>query len=181
MTCLTLPSMFRRTSCGRARGTLAAMSLCAFALGCGSERAPSMDTLSTEEQGRIEREIRQTFEQYVEAVKSKDLASILSFWSNSEDFVHAADGRIFGGYREWSTWLRNNEVDEWLYWNNTEIHVVVLARNAASCTVNFEYAWISDGETQEVQGSWTYVFRKSESGWQVVHSNGTQIGWTYDE
>ncbi len=180
MTCLTTFRMSRRTSCGRA-GALGATLLFAFVLGCSSARPPSMDTLSIEEKGRIEREIRQTVEAYVEAVKSKDLADTLSFWSNSEDFVHAGDGRIFGGYQEWSTWLRNNVNDEWLYWNNTEIHIVALSRSAASYTTNFEYAWVRDGETHEIQGSWTYVFRKSDSGWQVVHSNGAHIGWTYDE
>lgn len=182
MRCMNLPSMFPRTPCGRLRWVLGAVFMSVLMLGCGGGRRASPDTLSAEEKEQIEREIRRTVDEYFEAVKSKDLPNILSFWSNSEDFVHAGDGRIFGGYQEWSSWLKNNidGADEWLYWNNTDIHVLVLARNAACYTMNFENAAIRNRETQEVRGSWTYVFRKAESGWQVVHSNGTHIGWSYD-
>lgn len=117
------------------------------------------------------------------AAKSKDVEGMLSFWSDSEDFIHAGDGSIFGGYEKWSNWMRskNDEIDEWLYWNNTDIHVIVLARNAAAYTMNFEFAFIEGGETRKVKGSWTYVFRKTQSSWQVVMSNGTHIGLSYDE
>ena len=32
----------------------------------------------------------------------KDREAILSFWSESEDFVFAGDGRILGGFKAWS-------------------------------------------------------------------------------
>ncbi len=47
--------------------------------------------------------------------------------------------------------------------------------------MNFEFARIEDGETKEVTGSWTYVLRKTAAGWQVVQSNGTHIGFNYDD
>ena len=140
-------------------------------------------TLSAEEAAQIEREIRQTVDEYVEAVKAKDIPAALSFWSNTADFVHAGDGKIFGGYEEWSSYVANSleAVDEYLYWNNSDIHVVVLARNAAAYTMNFEVATVTDGEKNEISGSWTYVFRKSESGWQVIQSNGAHVGLNYYE
>jgi len=42
-------------------------------------------------------------------------------------------------------------------------------------------AWVKGGQTQEVTGSWTYGFRKTSVGWQVVQSNGTHIGLSYDD
>ena len=138
-------------------------------------------TMSDAERSRIEQEVRQTVQNYVEAGKAKDLPKILSFWGDFDDFVHAGDGRVFGDHDKWTAWIRDNLPDEWLYWNNSDIHVAVLAPNAASYTMNFEVAWIKDGETQEVTGSWTYVFRKTAAGWQVVQSNGTHIGFSYDD
>lgn len=156
-----------------------------FICGCGSDNSSMSDVLTAEEKEQIEAEIRQTVEDYVEAVKAKDLEGMLSFWSDSDDFLLAGDGSIFGGYEKWSGWLikrnKNDVVDEWLYWHNTDIHVNVLARNAAAYTMNFEDAFIEGGETRTVKGCWTYVFRKSELGWQVVVSNGTHTGIKWDE
>ncbi len=133
-------------------------------------------TMSDAERSRIEQEVRQTVENYVEAVKDADLPKILSFWGDFDDFVHAGDGSIFGDHEKWSAWITDNLPDEWLYWNNSDIHVAVLAPTAAAYTMNFESAWVKDDQTQEVTGSWTYVFRKTAAGWQVVQSNGTHIG-----
>jgi ketosteroid isomerase-like protein len=154
-------------------------------MGCNIDNSSRLEVLTEEEKEQIELEILQTVEDYVEKVKSRDLEGILSFWSDSEDFIHAGDGSIFGGYEKWSNWIRrhitNDAIEEYLYWNNTDIHVIVLARNAAAYTMNFENAFMENSETRKVTGSWTYVFRKSESCWQVVMSNGTHIGLSYDE
>jgi len=120
------------------------------------------EELSEEEKEQIELEILQTVEDYVEEVKSRDLEGILSFWSDSEDFIHAGDGSIFGGYEKWSNWIRmgikNDVVDEYLYWNNTDIHVIVLARNAAAYIMNFDNAFIENGETRILNSSRTLGF-----------------------
>lgn len=143
----------------------------------------SSETISEADRARVEREVRQAVVDYVEAVKAKDLPRILSFWGDFDDFVHAGDGRIFGDHDKWTSWLKENtkNTDEWLYWNNTDIHVAVLAQDAAAYTTNFENSYVEDGETHKVTGSWTYVLRKTEAGWQVVHSNGHHIGFSYDE
>jgi ketosteroid isomerase-like protein len=139
------------------------------------------ETLSDADRVRVEREVRRAVADYVEAVKANDLPKILSFWGDFDDFVHAGDGRIFGDHQKWTAWITHNLADKWLYWRNTDIHVAVLAPNAAAYTMNFENSFVKDGETREVTGSWTYVFRKTEAGWQVVHSNGHHIGLSYDE
>ena len=137
--------------------------------------------LSNSEKDDIKKEIIQIVDNYFESVKSNDIEEILIFWSNSDDFIHAGDGSIFGGYKEWSSYLREwtNPDRKWLYWNNKDIHVIVIDRIAASYTMNFENAFIEKGDTIKVKGSWTYVFRKENSEWKVVASNGMHKGFTY--
>ena len=153
--------------------------LAAVALSGCEPTAPQAVTAA--DKAQIEQEIKETVQNYVAAVKAGDLPRILSFWGDFEDFVHAGDGRVFGNHEKWKTWLRNNRPDEFLYWNNSDIHVSVLAPNAAAYTMNFESSFIKGGETVKITGSWTYVFRKTSAGWQVVQSNGTHVGWSYDE
>lgn len=161
-------------------------SLIAFLLlvGCSNSNSSGLEKLTDDLRLQIEMEIRKTVEDYLENVKSKNLEGILSFWSDSEDFVHAGDGSIFGGYEEWSNWLINRNksgvVEKWLYWNNSDIHVIVLDKNAAAYTTNLEMSFISQGDTTEVTGSWTYVFRRTEAGWKVITSNGTHVGLSYE-
>ncbi len=155
------------------------MLLAAVALSACAPTAPQAVTAADKSQ--IEQDVRETVENYVEAIKAGDLPLILAFWGDFEDFIHAGDGRVFGNHEKWTTWISNNLPDEWLYWNNSDIHVSVLARNAAAYTMNFEVSFIKDGETVKITGSWTYVFRKTSAGWQVVQSNGTHVGWSYDE
>ncbi len=156
-----------------------------FILGCNSDNSLQSTELTVEEKKQLELEISQTVDTYFESVKSRDIAGMLSFWSDSEDFIHAGDGRIFGDYDKWSNWLKDRHskgiVEKYLYWNTSDIHVIVLSKDAAAYTMNFENAFIQNGETREVTGSWTYVLRKSDSGWQVVMSNVTHFGLNYDE
>lgn len=138
-------------------------------------------TVTAADRAQIEREVRQTVDAYIAAAQANDLPKILSFWGDFDDFIHAGDGRVFGDRKTWTAWIAENLPDEWLYWNNSDIHVAVLAPNAAVYTTNFEFAWINAGKKQEVTGSWTYVFRRTQAGWQVVHSNGTHRGLDYSE
>ena len=137
--------------------------------------------LSNSEKDNIKSEIIQRVDVYYEAVKNNNIKEILTFWSSSDDFIHAGDGSIFGGYKEWSIWLREwTKPDRiWLYWNNKDIHVIVIDKIAASYTMNFENAFIEKGDTIKVKGSWTFVFRKENSEWKVVASNGMHKGFTY--
>lgn len=63
-------------------------------------------------------EVQRTLDDYANAVKRKDLTAMLSFWSDSEDFVLAGDGTILGGYDQWAevTTQDNDEAAQWLQW-----------------------------------------------------------------
>ena len=112
-----------------------------FVLSCTpyKEKTSKFDVLSKEVKEQIELEVRQRVDDYFEDVQSKDIKGMLSFWSNSEDFIHAGDGSIFGNYDKWSNWLldRYNKgtVEKWLYWKNSDIHVIVLSKDAAAYTI----------------------------------------------
>lgn len=164
---------------------ICSLFLVAMIIGCKNENPIQSDVLTPKEKEQIELEVRQRVDDYFEDVQSRDIKGTLSFWSNSEDFIHAGDGSIFGNYDKWSNWLldryKKGTVEKYLYWENSDIHVIVLSKDVAAYTMNFKNAFIENGETRKVTGSWTYVMRKSELGWQVVVSNGTHIGLSYDE
>ena len=146
-----------------------------FVSGCQGQAEPE---LSPEERQAIVGEIIQKQEQYRDAAMRLDLAGQLAYWDDSEDFVMAADGSILGGYDEWVIQLTrfNEETEKWLKWETRNVHVAVLSRDAASSTLEFEYAKIlKDGSTLNARGSFTNVFRKRDGVWSAVHANGTHI------
>ena len=130
----------------------------------------------------ISSEIEERVQDYVDALKAKDIERVLAFCSDSPRFVHAGDGEIFGGHAKWSALIRDTieQIDHVLYWNNDDIHIEPLALDAAVYTMNFEAAWVKkDGEKVEFTGSWTYVFQKFGSEWQIIHSNGAHKSLQY--
>ena len=135
--------------------------------------------LTNEDKSRIEAEVRETVDHYIEAVKAGDMEEMSRFWGDFDDFIHAGDGRVFGDRDKWISWMRNNSADEFVSWENSNIHVAVLATNAASYTTDFETLSITGGEEFRVTGSWTYVLRKANGRWSVVHSNGRHNEFSY--
>ncbi len=83
----------------------ALVSAVAFAFLVGSVEA---QTMLDAERSRIEKEVRQTVQSYVEAVKANDLPTMRAFWGDFDDFVHAGDGRVFGDHDKWTAWLADN-------------------------------------------------------------------------
>ena len=56
------------------------------------------------------------------------------------------------------------------------MHVEALSKDAATATTEFETSRITiDGDTVNVRGAWTYVFRRSNGDWDVVHTNGPHV------
>ena len=101
---------------------------------------------------------------YREAMLSRDYDAMLSFWSESPDFVFAGDGRILGGFEAWKAEITRyyKQTRSWEQWDWQSVHIVALEETAASTTVEFRFRWIdSDGKTQNSRGAWTYVFVKS--------------------
>ena len=160
------------------RSTAMAMALVTFLSGCGTEGAPGT-TLSAEDTARIEEEVRQALEDYGASVLAGDQERVDAFWGDFDDFIHAGDGRVFGDREAWLEWIASNQPDATLSWEYSDIHVAVLAPNAASYTANFEVVNVVGGEEVTATGSWTYVLRKTEDGWRVVQSNGKHNEFSY--
>ncbi len=160
------------------QSTAMAMALVTFLSGCGTGGAPGT-TLSAEDTTRIEEEVRQALEDYGASVLSGDQERVAAFWGDFDDFIHAGDGRVFGDREACLEWIASNRPDATLSWEYSDIHVAVLAPNAASYTANFEVVNVVGGEEVTVTGSWTYVLRKTEDGWRVVQSNGKHNGFSY--
>ena len=105
------------------------------------------------------------------------------FWSDSEDFIFAGDGRILGGYKEWTDDMSQfTEItNRFPYWENKNIKIEVLSRNAASYTMEFDNGRIGvTGDTLHTKGAWTYVFRRDKGDWRVIQTNGTPKNIKHD-
>ena len=73
------------------------------------------------EKEEITAEIIEVVDKYIEAVTSNDLEKTLAFWSDSDEFIHAGDGSIIGGYAEWSSWLRDWTASEFRHVSGEEV------------------------------------------------------------
>jgi hypothetical protein len=151
------------------------MSVLVVALAACSDSGRSLDEQTQE---LVVREIVERLDQYAADLTSKNLDAMLSFWSDSSDFVFAGDGVVLGGFEDWVpiTTNDNDQTERWIHWTWSNVHILPLARNAASATLEFDYEKVLvTGETTRGYGSWTYVMQRTESGWQVFHGNGHHI------
>lgn len=146
--------------------------------GCTAESIPQGVNLTEADKAAIEEEVRQALDDYAAAIVSGDQDRMKAFWGDFEDFVHAGDGRVMGDRDTWFAWMDANP-GEIISWDFSDIHVAVLAPSAASYTANFRNVAMVDGDESVTTGSWTYVLRRTDDGWRVVHSNGKHNEFSY--
>lgn len=99
--------------------------------------------------------------------------------ANDENYLYAGDGAfVFKGYDSYKDGVKA-AVEGMQGWAGLELkksHVFVLAKDAASATVEFEGAYINlNGDTLTHNGCWTFVFKKIGDAWKVVQENGTHL------
>ena len=150
-------------------------------MSCVNQEQQNLTELSQEEKENIKVEISNAVDNYNKAITSNDIDNMINFWSDSEEFIHAGDGMVVGGYEEWTNWLRDwfNPERNWLYWRGSNVNIVVLSKEAALYTYKFEDAYVDGVDTTRVEGAWTFVFRKENSDWKVIASNGAHKGLSY--
>jgi ketosteroid isomerase-like protein len=153
---------------------LLAIGLLAQLSSCGTP-----DNISEAERTAIAKEIQGRLDGYADAVKRKDLEWVQKFWSNEKDFVLASDGKINTNYDSAITKEYRDAfttIKEMTHLNFSNGHALVLSKNAVSYTTNFNWqAIMVSGDTVKANGSWLYLFKKSDEQWKVVHSAGTHI------
>jgi hypothetical protein len=126
----------------------------------------------------IESEIRIVLDGYRKAMLTRDYESMIGFWSDSEDFVFAGDGRILGGIEAWKaqTTADYENTESWEIWDWQNVQILPLSQEAASATVEYRFRWVdNESVTWNSRGAWTYVFRKEGDDWKVVQTNGTHV------
>ena len=139
---------------------------------------PAENELTDDVKNEIVQEISAIMNTYSNDVKNWDSDAIDNFWGDYEGFVFAGDGYVLGGHKEWSDLLDEYEkqVDRWLKFEYYDMYIDVLSKNAVSVTSEFEHSRITlKGDTVNIKGVWTYVFKKSDEKWNVVHTNGTHL------
>jgi ketosteroid isomerase-like protein len=124
-------------------------------------------------------EIEVALDGYRDAILSRDFDAMLAFWSESDQFVFAGDGRILGGSDAWEAEMTRHYDGtlSWEQWDWQSVHILPLSESAASATLEFRFRWVDvDGAMHNSRGAWTYVFLKSNGARKVVHTNGTHVG-----
>ena len=138
----------------------------------------STGVLTEQEKAIITEEVKARVVDYIDAFKKLDIERMLDFWANTEGFVFAGDGSLVVGFDKYSIQIKDliPNTDKVNYIEQNEPHVYILARDAASYTM--EYRWsltMKSGDTLNAKGSWMYVFKKFDDTWRVVHSAGAHI------
>ena len=146
-----------------------------IAQGC---RNNSSNELTAQEKAVITEELKARVAGYIDSFKNLDIEPMLDFWSNTEGFVSAGDGKLVAGYDKYSIQMKDIilNTDSVIYIEQNDPHVYVLAKDAASYAM--EYRWslkMNSGDTLNAQGSWMYVFKRFDDAWRVVHSAGAHI------
>lgn len=108
-----------------------------------------------------------------------DYEKHINLRANIENYVFAGDGAIlFTDYESYKKGIKGafDGMQGWIKLAHTKSHIYVLAKDAASCTVEFEGAFLNlDGDTITHNGCWTFVFKRFGDEWKVVQENGTHL------
>ena len=152
--------------------------LAAFALTVFAACQPSTTELTEEMKAEIATEVEQRVAGYMEAVQRHDASWLVNFWSDVDGIVFAGDGNVAEGHdaiaKPTRDWIAGLESVIRAGFSNG--HTYVLAPDAASHTAAFDWSIVNTaGDTVSSRGSWTYVFKRFDGEWKVVHSNGTHI------
>jgi ketosteroid isomerase-like protein len=150
----------------------------AFALTVFAACQPATTELTEVQEAEIAAAVERRVAEYGEAVHSRDMDWFSNFWAAVDGFVFAGDGELSPGHDEYMNQLRESMegMMTLIRFGFSNGHTYVLAPDAASHTAAFDWSIVNAaGDTVSSRGSWTYVFKRFDGEWKVVHSNGTHI------
>jgi hypothetical protein len=101
---------------------------------------------------------------------------LISIKANKEGYLFASTGKIRDTeFSSYEARLKENlkALQSVIDLKTTKMFVYPLSSNSASCTFEAEAKFINpEGDTITTSGCWTYVFKKFDDGWKVIHENG---------
>jgi len=136
------------------------------------------EIMSEQEKDAIAQAVEARIADYTDAIKQLDIERMLDFWADTEGFVFAGDGLLTVGYDKYAEQLREaiSNTAEVTSLAHKKPYIYVLSKDAASLSMEYEWSMIDKaGNTINAKGSWTYVFKKFDDVWKVVHSAGTHL------
>ena len=145
---------------------------------CSACQGGASTEFTAEEQAEIKQTLTQRLSDYAVSVQQRDIAAMMDFWADVDGFVIAGDGELTVGHDVFESGIRQNIVNRPTvnHFSFTDPHVYVLGRDAASYSVRFDWSMTTtEGDTINARGSWTYVFKRFEDAWRVIHSAGTHL------
>lgn len=149
------------------------ISFSLFIYGC-----KNCDDLSQKENEKVKKEIRQVMLDF-EKVEEDWVSQNIEIRADVEGYVEGLNGQIVATSHstvrdEIQAAAKNGTVliDRKI----SDIHIFPLSINAASCTYLFTDKLLTlEKDTLTTGGHWTFVFKKFENKWKVVHEGGTNL------
>ena len=143
--------------------------------GCASPPEAMFDSAAKEE---IRQEVEDRVMGYVQAMKDMDAEYMLDFFADSEGFVFDDYGAPPMGYEEYVGSLPEfiESGASFPRIDVSSMEVVPINLTVASC--GLEYSWTmvdGEGNPLNAKGTWTYVMKRFDGAWRVVHSTGMHL------
>jgi hypothetical protein len=99
--------------------------------------------------------------------------------ANKTGYIFAGDGHIqFTDYESYRASVESifKDIKRFTEVKRSKTCIYVLAKDAASCTVEFKSKFLTvRGDTIVNNGCWTFVFKKFDDGWKTIQENGTHL------
>lgn len=151
------------------------IALLSFLICLGSCENRINNELTEQEKNHIIQEI-ETLMNDVYNPENAGFDKLISIKANKDGYLFASTGKIihteFSSY-EAKTKENFKTIGGVLDLKITKMFVYPLSINSASCTFEAGVKFISPaGDTISTKGCWTYVFKRFDVGWKVIHENG---------
>jgi hypothetical protein len=137
-----------------------------------------METLTLQKVNEIKTEIESIVTDFLHP-DTLSFETHTALRANVDGYVQGSDGKImFTDYKSYKDAMKQNfeSLQRFVDMEATKMFVYVLAIDAAVCTTEFKGKFLNtDGDTIIWNGCWTFVFKKFNGEWKVIHENGTHI------
>jgi len=135
-----------------------------------------METLTEQKVSEIKKEIETVVTNFLNP-NTLNFNTHTALRADADGYVNAGDGKVF--FTDYNSYKEGMKLifegfKRFIELKTTRMYVYVLALGAAVCTTEFKGKILSaDGDTIIHNGCWTFVFKKFNDEWKVIHENGT--------